>query len=62
MSDEILIDRVEAARRLGLSLRGFERFVQPRIPLVRLGRKRLVRVRTLEQWAARAERSTLEKR
>ena len=60
MSGEIVVARREAARRLGMSLASFERHVQPHIPLIRRGRMRLVRVATLERWAAANEAATLE--
>ena len=59
MSGEIMVTRREAARRLGMSLASFERHVQPEIKLVRRGRMRLVRVATLERWAAANEATTL---
>ena len=60
MSGEILVTRAEAARRMALSLRSFERHVQPHIKLVRAGRLRLIRVATLERRAAANERAALE--
>jgi len=58
--DAILVSRREAAERLGMSLASFERHVQPEVKLVRRGRMRLVRVTTLERWAAANEAHTLE--
>ncbi len=61
MSGEaILVSRREAAERLGMSLRSFERFVQPEIKLVRQGRMVLVPARELEKWAERHSALTLE--
>jgi len=61
MSGEaILVSRREAAERLGMSLRSFERFVQPEIKLVRQGRMVLVPARELEKWAERNAALTLE--
>jgi hypothetical protein len=58
--ERILIGRREAAQRLGMSLRSFERFVQPEVPIVRRGGLRLVRVKSLEAWAKENEARTLE--
>jgi excisionase family DNA binding protein len=49
--DKLLLTRVEAAERLSMSLDHFERYVQPRLRLVRCGRLRLVPPRELERWA-----------
>ena len=46
------LTREEAAASLGMSLDSFERYVQPTIRLVRLGRMRLVPVSELERWLA----------
>src|SRR4051794_17140968 len=50
----IALDRDEAAAALGMSLRTFERYVQPHVPMLRLGTKRLVPVAELERWAHEA--------
>lgn len=47
---KLLITRQEAAAMLGVSLRHFERHVQPEIPCVYSGQLRLYRPRDLEQW------------
>jgi hypothetical protein len=57
---KILVSRVEAAERLSMSLRSFERYAQPHLALVRQGRMRLVSVRELERWAERNSARTLE--
>jgi excisionase family DNA binding protein len=44
------LSREEAAASLGMSLDSFERWVQPSIRLVRLGRLRLVPVTELDRW------------
>lgn len=46
-----LIDRQEAARRLGVSLSHFQRHVQPHLPCVYSGQLRLYRPADLEAWA-----------
>lgn len=46
----INVTREEAARMLAMSLRHFQRHVQPEIRLVRTGRKRLVPVLELMRW------------
>jgi hypothetical protein len=47
----VLLSRREAAAALGVSLRHFERHVQPYIRCVYSGQLRLYRLRDLEQWA-----------
>jgi len=44
------LTREEAAAALGMSLDSFARHVQPTLPIVRLGRMRIVPVHALEQW------------
>jgi len=46
-----LIDRQEAARRLGVSLSHFQRHVQAHLPCVYSGKLRLYRPADLESWA-----------
>lgn len=46
----LALTREEAAAAAGMSIQTFERYVQPTIRLVRLGRKRLVPVAELERW------------
>ena len=41
----------EAAASLGLSLKTFNKQIRPHVPLIRLGRKVVVRVDDLERWA-----------
>lgn len=47
----MLLSRQEAADALGVSLRHFQRHVQPFVPCVYSGQLRLYRPRDLEQWA-----------
>ncbi len=55
----VALSRQAAAAALGMSLDSFERYVQPDIRMVRVGRLRLVPVRDLERWAnEHAERVT----
>jgi hypothetical protein len=57
MSDQLApiprlaLTREEAAAAVGMSLDSFERYVQPDLRLLRLGRLRLVPVSELERWA-----------
>lgn len=54
----VALTRAEAAAAIGVSLDTFERYVQPDLRLVRLGRTRLVPVEELREWARRnAERT-----
>jgi AraC-like DNA-binding protein len=46
-----LLTREEAARALGMSLRHFQRHVQPYLPCVYSGQLRLYRPEDLRQWA-----------
>jgi excisionase family DNA binding protein len=50
----VALSREEAARALGVSLDSFERYVQPHVRIIRLGRMRLVSVAELEEWARSA--------
>jgi hypothetical protein len=50
----LLVTRREAATALGMSLRHFQRHVQPFVPCVYSGQLRLYRLRDLERWAERA--------
>jgi hypothetical protein len=45
------LTREEAAASIGMSLDSFERYAQPHLRMLRLGRMRLVPVRELERWA-----------
>ncbi len=47
----MLLTRSEAALALGVSLRHFQRHVQPFVPCVYSGQLRLYRPRDLERWA-----------
>lgn len=47
---KLLLTRKEAAEELGMSLRHFERHVQPNIRCVYSGQLRLYRPRDLERW------------
>lgn len=51
--------RAEAAASIGVSVDTFERFVQPHVPLLRLGRKVLVPVAALEEWVNAAAEKTI---
>ena len=48
----MLLTRKEAAAVLGMSLRHFQRHVQPFVPCVYSGQLRLYRPRDLERWVA----------
>jgi hypothetical protein len=50
----LAVDRAEAAAALGMSLDSFERYVQPHVRIIRLGRMRLVALSELEDWARSA--------
>jgi hypothetical protein len=50
----MLLTRREAAAVLGVSLRHFQRHVQPFVPCVYSGQLRLYRPRDLEQWVEHA--------
>jgi DNA-directed RNA polymerase subunit RPC12/RpoP len=47
----MLLSRQEAAASLGMSLRHFQRHVQPYVRCVYCGQLRLYRPRDLERWA-----------
>lgn len=53
------LTREEAAVSLGMGLDSFERYVQPHIKLLRLGRMVLVPVCELERWARNRAEATL---
>jgi len=55
----VAYDREEAAAALGMKLDSFERWVQPEIKMIRLGKKRLVPVAELQRWATEAAERTL---
>lgn len=46
----LLLTREESARSLGMSLRHFQRHVQPQLPCVYSGQLRLYRPSDLERW------------
>jgi len=50
----VTLTRDEAAQALGISLDTFERYVQPYLRIIRLGRLRLVARSELEDWARSA--------
>ena len=47
----VALTRAEAAASLGMSLDSFERYVQPHLRIIRLGRMRIVATEELQQWA-----------
>lgn len=47
----ILLEPVNAAASLGMSVDSFDRYVKPYVRCVRCGIKRLYLVRDLERWA-----------
>lgn len=47
---KLLLTRKEAATQLGMSLRHFERHVQPHVPCLYSGQLRQYRPRDLERW------------
>jgi integrase len=55
----VLLSRQQAAAALAMSLRHFERNVQPSLPCVRSGQLMLYRTKDLESWAD--ERATLQR-
>jgi hypothetical protein len=46
----LLLTREESARAMGMSLRHFQRHVQPQLPCVYCGQLRLYRPADLERW------------
>ena len=46
----LALTRAEAAEAIGMSIDSFERYVQPELKIVRVGRLRLIQVRELERW------------
>jgi phage terminase Nu1 subunit (DNA packaging protein) len=57
MVQRFLLTRREAAEALGMSLRHFQRHVQPHLPCVYSGQLRLYRPQDLERWAEREAQS-----
>jgi helix-turn-helix protein len=49
----LLLDREDAAKALGISLRSFDRHVAREVPRVPIGARVLYDRKDLEQWAAR---------
>jgi hypothetical protein len=56
----LALSRDEAAAAIGVSLDSFERYVQPELRLVYLGRRRLVPVKELERFLERNAARVLE--
>lgn len=54
------LTRTEAATSLGLSIDSFERYVQPDLRVVRVGRLVLIPSRELERWVSLNAARTLE--
>jgi hypothetical protein len=54
-----LLTRQEAADSLGMSLRTFERHVQPNVRIVAVGQLRLVAPSELERWAKEHSRAPI---
>jgi excisionase family DNA binding protein len=50
----VALTRGEAAAAIGVSLRHFERHVQPELKVIRSGSARLIPVAELARWAERA--------
>lgn len=49
----LLVSRQDAAKMLAMGLSTFERYVQPELRLIRVGRSRLVPINELERWVER---------
>jgi hypothetical protein len=47
----IALTQTEAAQSLGMSVDFFAKYVRPEVRVIRVGSKRLYRVRDLEAWA-----------
>ncbi len=60
LPEKFLVTREMAASLLSMSLRSFERYVQPELRLVRRGRMVLVVPRELEEWSERNSRACSE--
>lgn len=54
------LSRVEAAASLGISMDSFERYIQPELRLIRLGRMRLIPANELERWVSENAERILE--
>lgn len=48
--NRFLLTRKEAAEALGMSLTQFERYVQPHLPCLYVGRLRQYRPRDIDRW------------
>jgi hypothetical protein len=57
----LALTRQEAAAALGMSIKSFERQVQPELRLVRRGKLRLIPVREIERWLEENSDLTLER-
>jgi excisionase family DNA binding protein len=53
-AERLLLTREEAAELLNMSLSHFQRHVQPYLPCLYSGRRRLYRLSDLERWVDRA--------
>ena len=56
----LALTRAEAAASLGMSLRSFERHVQPHVRLIRRDKLRLVPVSELERWLSENSERVLD--
>jgi hypothetical protein len=56
----LLLTRKEAAASMGMSLRTFERWVQPDVRLVVIGQLKLVAPNELDRWIGGHERAPIE--
>jgi hypothetical protein len=56
----LLLTRKEAAASMGMSLRTFERWVQPDVRLVVIGQLKLVAPNELDRWIGEHERAPIE--
>jgi hypothetical protein len=55
----VLLTRREAAESLGMSLRSFERHVQPDVRIVQVGQLCLIAPTELERWARERSRAPI---
>ena len=56
----LALTRSEAAAAIAMSVDSFERYVQPELKVVRVGRMRLIQVRELERWLEKHAAHLLE--
>lgn len=61
MAPRFLLTRQEAAESLGMSLRHFQRHVQPHLPCVYSGQLRQYRPKDLANWAEQEARAPAER-